>query len=73
MSVCLHDDGTLVFLVRRTSLRNKCNTTTTGKGKEGEVVGWYVPVVVVEERANQRQVEVMMRMVAVGKVHGRRV
>ena len=40
------------------------------KGKEGELVGWYVPVVVVEERAKRRQVEVMMRKVAVGKVAG---
>ena len=41
-----------------------------GKAKDGEVVGWYVPVMVVEERANERQVEVMMRRVAVGKVSG---
>jgi len=53
----------------RSAVREK-KGRKVAKGRSGEVVGWFVPVVVVDEKASQRQVEVVMRRVAVGRVSG---
>jgi hypothetical protein len=60
-------------MVQRHRWESNGKEAVVGRGKRGEVLGWYLPVSVVDEKALTRagvRVVVQMRRVAVGRSAG---
>ena len=69
----LRGRGREVWMVQRHRWKSNGKETVVGRGKRGEVMGWYLPVSVVDEKALTRagvRVVVRMRRGAVGRSAG---